>query len=116
MQNIEINGDSEQITGMVGILVDNAIKYTDGKIEISLEKVQNSVKFTVINTGKGISKEELPKIWDRFYRGDKSREYTGGFGLELPIAKAIVESHKGSITAESNINEWTRFIVKLPLA
>lgn len=114
--NIEINGDSEQIRRMVGILIDNAIKFTDGKIGIMLEKVQNSAKLTVYNTGLGIEKEELPKIWDRFYRGDKSREYTGGFGLGLPIAKAIAQSHKGGITAESNINEWTKFIVKLPLA
>lgn len=58
----------------------------------------------------------LDKVWDRFYRGDKSRENTGGFGLGLAIAKAITERHNGSITAESIENEWTQFTLKLPLA
>ncbi len=112
---IKIKGDSAQLRRLVGILIDNAVKYTDGTIKITLEKTPSEAKLTVCNTGKGIAAGELEKIWDRFYRGDKSRANTGGFGLGLPIAKAIAQRHKGSITAESAEDEWTRFILKLPL-
>lgn len=114
--NLRINGNSEQIRRLVGILVDNAIKYTNGRIRISLEKGQGIAKLTVYNTGAGIPSDEIDKIWDRFYRCDKSREYIGGFGLGLPIAKSIADVHKGKIVCESSVDEWTRFIVLLPLA
>ena len=116
LPDVKINGNSEQIRRLVGILIDNAIKYTNGRIRISLDATAGSAKLTVYNTGAGIVKDDLEKVWNRFFRGDKSREYSGGFGLGLPIAKAIADSHKGSITAESNVNEWTRFTVKIPLA
>lgn len=112
---VNINGDGEQIRRLIGTLIDNAIKYTDGNIKVTLKKDEPYAKLTVSNTGKGIDASELRSIWDRFYRGDKSRGSTGGFGLGLPIAKSIAERHKGGITAESNENEWTNFVLKLPL-
>ena len=114
LPDIKIKGDSEQFRRLVGILTDNAVKYTDGIIRIRLERTGNEVALTVYNTGKGISADELPLIWDRFYRGDKSRESAGGFGLGLSIAKGITEKHNGSLTAESVENEWTRFTLKIP--
>ncbi len=114
--DVNINGDSTQIRRLIGTLIDNAMKYTDEYIRITLEKSGNDAKLIVYNTGRGIKKDELDKVWDRFYRGDKSREKTGGFGLGLAIAWVITQRHGGSITAESVENEWTRFTLKLPLA
>jgi len=114
--DVKINGDSEQLRQLVSILIDNAIKYTDGILKIRLERVGGDAVLTLYNTGKGIAADELPLIWNRFYRGDKSRENTGGFGLGLSIAKEIANRHNGSIEAESAENKWTRFIVKIPSA
>ena len=119
LQNIEkdiyIDGNSEQLKRLVVILLDNAIKYTNEEIRIELKKDQNEIRLSVFNTGEGISEEDLKRIWDRFYRTDKSREFVGGFGLGLSIAKAIVADCNGKIYAESKLNEWTRFTVLLPL-
>lgn len=118
VQNIFINGEKEQIKKLISILMDNAIKYTNdnGRILVSLKSERNKVKLIVKNTGEGIKKEHLEKIFERFYRVDDSRDRTtGGYGLGLSIAKAIVDDHKGKIHAESIINNETSFIVELPL-
>ncbi|MCX7922540.1 MAG: HAMP domain-containing histidine kinase [Clostridia bacterium] len=112
------HGNDEQIRQVIMILLDNAIKYTNtkGAIDISLKKHHNDIVLSVTNTGEGIPEEHLEKIFDRFYRTDKSRtRKLGGYGLGLAIAKAIVEQHKGTIYAKSVINESTTFIVELPL-
>lgn len=98
--------------------MDNAIKYTNkkGKIMVSLNIEKNKARLEVKNTGEGIEKEHLEKIFERFYRVDNSRDRgTGGYGLGLSIAKAIVEEHKGKIYAESVVREYTSFIVELPV-
>lgn len=98
--------------------MDNAIKYTNknGKIMVSLNIEKNKARLEVKNTGEGIEKEHLEKIFERFYRVDNSRDRgTGGYGLGLSIAKAIVEEHKGKIYAESVVGEYTSFIVELPV-
>ncbi|MCT8975051.1 HAMP domain-containing histidine kinase [Clostridium sp. CX1] len=110
-------GNSEQIKQVVMILLDNALKYTNpqGKISLSFKKHNTKAVLTVCNTGKGISKDHLDKVFDRFYRVDKSRsKNSGGYGLGLSIARAIVEQHKGKISVKSNINEDTVFTVELP--
>jgi two-component system, OmpR family, sensor histidine kinase CiaH len=99
-----VSGDEERLKQVVFILLDNAVKYTneDGLIKVSVEKTKHHIKFSVSNTGKPIPKDELPKIFDRFYRIDKSRSgETGGYGLGLSIAKAIVARNGGEIKAES---------------
>lgn len=114
--NVISHGNSEQIKQVVMILLDNALKYTDpkGKISLSFKKYNNKTILTISNTGKGMPKEDLDKIFDRFYRVNKSRSRdSGGYGLGLSIAKAIVEQHHGKITVNSNINETTTFRVEL---
>ena len=116
--NIFIKGEQNQIKKLISILMDNAIKYTNnnGKITVLLINERNKAKLIIRNTGEGIEKEHLEKIFERFYRVDDSRDRgTGGYGLGLSIAKAIVEEHKGKIHAESIINNETSFIVELPL-
>jgi two-component system, OmpR family, sensor histidine kinase CiaH len=115
--NIIIHGNSEQIKQVVMILLDNALKYTNpkGSINLSLKKEHNNLLLSVTNTGKGIAEEYLSKIFDRFYRIDKSRSRdSGGYGLGLAISKAIVEQHGGKISASSTVNKRTTFTVQLP--
>ncbi len=97
-------GDEKSIRQLVTILLDNAIKYSDngGRIEVILEKQKNTIRLSVFNTVDSISKDSLPHLFDRFYRTDKSRNSkTGGYGLGLSIASAIVNAHKGKITAST---------------
>ncbi|WHH57873.1 HAMP domain-containing sensor histidine kinase [Petroclostridium sp. X23] len=116
--NLMTHGNSEQIKQVVMILLDNAIKYTNhkGLINISLKKHFNAIVLSVTNTGEGISEEHIDRIFDRFYRTDKSRaRKSGRYGLGLAIAKTIVEQHGGKITAKSVLNQSTTFSVELPI-
>ncbi len=111
-ENITVNSDPEGLTQVVSILLDNAIKYTDGngRISITFAQSNNQVVFSVRNSGKGISKQDLSKIFDRFYRADQSRtNENGGHGLGLSIAKAIIDALGGRIRAESVEGEYTTF-------
>lgn len=102
--NIHIKGSEAEIRQLVSILCDNAIKYTSpsGSIKISLYKSGKTICLDAYNTCENIEKEKLPKLFDRFYRADSSRSReTGGYGIGLSIAKAIVERHRGRITANS---------------
>lgn len=117
-EEINIKGDRENIKKVFIILLDNAIKYTNksGKIDVELSKDKNKVKLKIKNTGEGIKKEDLDKIFERFYRVDTSRARdTGGYGLGLSIAKSIVESHNGKIYAESNIGKDTTFTIEFTI-
>lgn len=112
-EGIKIKGDKEGINQLVGILVDNAIKYAykDTTINISLYESKQKIFFSVQNRGENISSEDAEKIFERFYRIDKSRDREkGGYGLGLAIAKSIVDKYKGKITAES-IDNLTTFKV-----
>lgn len=119
VNNIFINGEKDQVKKLISILMDNAIKYTNnnGKISVSLNVDRSKVKLIVKNTGSGIAKENLEKIFERFYRVDDSRDRgTGGYGLGLSIAKAICEEHKGKIYAESIEEKDASFIVEFPVS
>ena len=97
-------GNEKQIGQLVSILLDNAIKYSDeaGEIRLSLKKQNKSIRLAVENTVEAISKEVMDNMFERFYRGDASRNSgTKGYGIGLSIAKAVVEAHRGKITAES---------------
>ncbi|MGG7143045.1 sensor histidine kinase [Clostridium nigeriense] len=114
-EGISIKGDKESIKKVVIILLDNAIKYTNksGKIDVELKQDKNKIRLKVKNTGEGIKKEDINKIFERFYRVDSSRaRETGGYGLGLSIAKSIVEGNNGKIHAESDIGKDTTFIIE----
>ena len=99
---LSMNGDETAIRQLVTILMDNAIKYSDagGSIALTLEKQKNQIQLRVFNTAQFIPRESLNHLFDRFYRADQSRNSrTGGYGLGLSIASAIVAAHKGKITA-----------------
>ena len=98
-------------------LIENAIHYTPsgGKISISAHQIERQVEIRIIDTGVGIAANELERIFDRFWRGDRSRtRWAGGSGLGLAIAKSIVEQHHGSIDVQSKLGEGSQFIVRLP--
>ncbi len=110
-------GDRQQIEQVVSILVDNAIKNSekDAVIRVSayLDRDRHVVK--VWNSGRGISRDDLEKIFLRFYRSDYSRaRQTGGYGLGLSIAQSIVKNHHGTISVDSKEGEWAEFTVTLP--
>ncbi len=116
--NLLFTGDYHRMQQLVVILVDNAIQYMNqpGTIKVYLIEKKHLFQLIVEDTGKGIPAEELPHLFDRFYRVDKARSRNkGGSGLGLSIAKWIVESHGGSITAMSTLNQGTSFIIDLPL-
>lgn len=98
--DVSINGDEVLIRRLVSILLDNAVKYCDagGEICISLSGGRRTV-LTVENTYKDVECVALDKLFDRFYRADKARKFTGGYGIGLSIAKAVVENHRGEICA-----------------
>lgn len=115
--NIIVYGNEFRIKQLITILLDNAIKYTDnGKVELTMEAGTNNVHLSIIDTGEGIAKEHICKIFDRFYRVDKSRSRNfGGSGLGLAIAKCIVNEHKGSINVVSEVSKGTEFTISLPI-
>ena len=100
------------------ILVDNAIKYTPagGKITLGLSRTATECVLSVSDTGQGITAEEMPRIFDRFYRSDKARKVqSSGHGLGLSIARIIVIAHNGHLTVRSKEGIGTTFLVRLPL-
>lgn len=101
---ISMNGDEKAIRELITILLDNAVKYTNekGQISVTLEKKRNRIYLSVLNTTEYISKEQISHLFDRFYRTDTSRNsQTGGYGLGLSIAAATVDAHKGKIITET---------------
>lgn len=119
IEDINIEGDAQSLKELLVIFLDNAIKYSLENTSINLS-VKKSGSFAVIeikDQGVGIEKEDLPFLFDRFYRADKARakKDTDGFGLGLSIAKEIVDKHGGLIDVKSKINTGTVFTIKLPL-
>ncbi len=109
--------DEKKIKQLLVILVDNAVKNSDkgDVITVSADKKDGAIVIKVHNTGWGIKSEELKKIFRRFYRVDTSRNrQTGGYGLGLSIASAIVSEHHGKISADSEFGKWAEFSIVLP--
>lgn len=109
--DIEFTGDKESINQLIGILMDNAIKhsYEKSSIKVELKERKQKISLSVTNKGDTIPKEDIGKIFDRFYRVDKARaREKGGYGLGLSIAKSIVEKYKGKVgvTSENNITTF----------
>ncbi len=110
-------GNEKEIKQVAVILVDNAIKNSESgaAISVSAYTEKDKIFLKVHNTGKGISKDELEKIFHRFYRSDSSRsKKTGGYGLGLSIARTIATKHDGTLTASSELEKYTEFTLALP--
>ncbi len=108
--------DKERIFQLLSILLHNALSYTPagGRIDLSLGRRKNRFYLSVADTGIGISQEDRKKIFDRFYRAEKSRSAKGHFGLGLSVASEIVKLHRGAINVESRPGEGSTFTVILP--
>lgn len=112
-----IHGDSAMIDQVIYNLVDNAVKFTDegGKITVNTATDKKYAYFSVTNSGKGIPKKDITKVFERFYKVDQSRSTdVKSTGLGLFLVKSIVDLHSGTITVESEPDNFTRFTVKLP--
>ncbi len=110
--------DEDRINEVLGNLISNAFKFTPrgGKVALSVDPVGENIVITVADTGAGISPEQLPHIFDKFYQADnQAQAATKGTGLGLAIAKEIVEAHGGRTTVESRVGEGTTFVVTLPI-
>lgn len=115
--HIQLTVDRNRMKQVVVNLLNNAIKYSGegSRIMFELFEEEGSAGFSVRDTGAGIPKEELPFIFERFYRADKSRNrMTGGSGIGLTIVKSIIQAHGGAIAVDSVINEGSTFTITLP--
>jgi len=111
--------DARKIERVLANLIDNALLHTPsgGTVSVHVAKTGGEVRVEVRDTGEGIKAGDLPHVFERFYRGDKSRSRaTGGSGLGLAIARGFVEAHGGTIGAESTVGQGTRFFFTLPAA
>ena len=118
MESITVNADEELMHQVLYNLIDNAVKFTPeyGVIDVRMQKDSDSVTVFIRNSGKGIPKEEISRIFERFYKVDKSRSYdVKSTGLGLYIVKSIVEMHSGKVGADSKEGEYTEFYFSLPL-
>ena len=118
VDGISVLGDQDQLDRLLKTLIDNACKYAarGTQIKVTLEKNGSHALFVATNQGESIPEEDLPRVFDRFWRSDKARaRSTGGYGLGLAIAKGIAESHGGKIWATSDDVQGTSFYVKLPI-
>jgi signal transduction histidine kinase len=119
VERLVIDGDADRLRQVVGNLVSNALRYTPqgGTIALHARADGDRVKVTVSDSGQGIAPEDLPHVFDRFYRGDAARDRTsGGSGLGLAIAQALVRAHDGTIDVQSAAGQGTTFTVTLSRA
>jgi two-component system, OmpR family, sensor kinase len=114
---LEITGDSERLAQVVTNLLTNAIQYNQAGGEVCVKlKLQNSLAvLEIADTGQGITPEDLPRVFERFYRADQSRTGAGNAGLGLSICKAIVEAHGGTMEVVSAVGKGSTFTVWLPV-
>ena len=111
-KDINYKGNKKDIERIINILIDNSLKYSSSYVHISLTKVKKIITFTVKNDGYGIPKDEIEKIYERFYRVDKARSNNiKSFGLGLSMAKTLIDKNKLKITVKSEINKFTEFTV-----
>ena len=110
-------GDAGRLEQVLDNLLSNAIRYSPEESHIGLQLIEEreSLKICVSDQGEGISEADLPLIWERFYRADKSRNRSsGGSGLGLSISRGLIEAMGGTISAHSQKGEETQFIIRIP--
>jgi two-component system phosphate regulon sensor histidine kinase PhoR len=115
---LPISADRDQMEQVLVNLIDNAIKYNreGGQVELCARKTELEITVEVRDTGIGILSQDLPRIWERFYRADKARSRrTGGTGLGLSIVKHIIEAHGGQVGVQSEYGRGSTFSFRLPL-
>ncbi|NMC52631.1 MAG: HAMP domain-containing histidine kinase [Chloroflexi bacterium] len=119
IDQVEVSGDKDRLKQVLLNLVGNAVHYSraGGEVKLSLRREAARAVIVVEDNGPGIPAEDLPHIFERFYRGEKSRKRSpdSGYGLGLSIAYWIIENHQGGIEVESEINKGSRFILWLPI-
>ncbi len=112
-------GDFQRISELMVILLDNAIKYSPEKSTVTIlsKHTDSHIHISVTDQGVGIAEKDIPHIFDRFYRADKSRSKNrvSGYGLGLSIAKKIINEHRGSLSVKSKVNSGTTFGISLPV-
>lgn len=115
--DVLVYGERIALSRIVQNLVSNAVKYTPagGKIKVSFTRQSTNLVFKVEDNGIGISKDDLPRIFDKYYRADKSRSDGQSNGLGLSVANDLVEAHGGTIKVTSKLGKGTTFTVKIPL-
>jgi signal transduction histidine kinase len=109
--------DTPRIGRVLNNLIGNALRHTPagGKVQVQVSAHEKEVIVEISDTGEGIPQEDMPYVFERFYRGDKSRNRaTGGAGLGLAIVRGIVEAHGGRIFVESQVEQGTKFQFSLP--
>lgn len=114
----KIRGDVDRLEQVLDNLLSNAVRYSpvNSTIEISVAEKQGMLEITLSDHGSGIAEKDLPLIWERFYRGDKSRNSdTGGHGLGLFICRGLIEAMGGAISVQSREGEGTTFILRFPI-
>jgi signal transduction histidine kinase len=115
---LEVTADPDRLDQVLSNLAANALRYTPagGKVTLRARPASAGVRLTVENSGAGIREEELPYIFDRFWRGDRSRSRGGGAGsgLGLAIARQLIQAHGGRISVESQPGRGTTFTIDLP--
>jgi len=116
-KTVKVFADRDKISQVIINLISNAVKFTGegGNISFIIDDNADNAVLSISDTGIGISQEDRLHIFERFYRADASRSrLTGGSGIGLTIAEAIMEAHGGAISVESKIGEGTKFTIKLP--
>jgi heavy metal sensor kinase len=112
---VSVTADRDRLRQVLANLIDNAVKYTPagGQVTVSARREGGAVRLEVRDTGTGISAHDLPRIWERLYRGDQSRTERG-LGLGLSLVRAIVTAHGGTVAVESEVGRGSTFVIELP--
>ena len=111
---ITISADKMSVQRVISNLVENALKFTErGNVTLTLKESEKLIEFSVSDSGCGISEENLPRVFDRFFRGDASRKYPGN-GLGLSLVQAFIKAHNWNIECQSELGKGTTFLIKIP--
>jgi len=115
-EGLEVRADKSRLRQVLANLVDNAIKYSDRGSPVAIRAGTSGrwLSLSVEDKGRGIANEDLPRIWDRLYRADRSRAERG-LGLGLSVVRAVVAAHQGEVEVESELDQGSTFTIRLPL-